>query len=130
MGSEHIAVIAPAVREVLAADDAAELWATFEVRGDADRFIQLTRGSINMAYPSSDDPAGIPERLGLARPGALVLSEWEAGVFATFEVHRELTAEELSRLVDQLFEDVLGCSGADYRSSYSLAVRIESFASG
>lgn len=115
MGADQIAQLVPAIRQVL--DGPAEgrsLCATFEVSGDADKWVQFTGGALNFAYPLDADPALLPARLGIGLTNALVLIEWEARAFATFNLEAQLSVRELARIIDAIFESTLGCAGKDY----------------
>jgi len=60
LGADQIAEIAPAVREVLdAAAQGRELLATFQLGGNATRWVQFTGGALDFAYPSAEDPTSV-----------------------------------------------------------------------
>lgn len=115
MGADQIAQFSPAIREVL--DGPAEgrsLCATFEVSGEPDKWLQFTGEALNFAYQLDTDPALLPARLGVGVTTALVLVEWEARAFATFNLEAHLSVRELARIIDAIFELTLGCGGEDY----------------
>jgi hypothetical protein len=115
VGSDRLAEIVPAIREVIeGVAEGRSLCATLEVNGNPDSWVQVTPGAINIAYPLHEDPSSLPKRLRLGPPGALNLVEWEAGAFATFNIDAPLSIREIARIVDEMFESVLGCKGQNY----------------
>ena len=116
MGDDQIAAIRPAIAQALEASTADDVrCASFEVSGDTARWVQVLPDAINMAYPAVEPPEILP-----AHVHVLSLREWKADEYATFDVAEGVTAMDLARIVDALFQGVLGC-GSDYR----LDVRVE-----
>lgn len=106
MSADQIAEIAPLVREVLQAAGDPNLCATFEVVGNSDAWVQVTAESINVAYPSSEEP--------LLHLGALVSAHPCSGVIA-FEPTKFLTLsfhpdrpQVIARFVDALLSSLFG----------------------
>jgi hypothetical protein len=115
VGADQIAEIHPAVVEVLQAHADGEGWcATFEVTGDPDRWIQVTATELNLAYPHDEAPSALLAARRVAGAEGLRLHEWEAGRFATFGFEAELDSRAVARLVDSLFQAVLGCEDTHY----------------
>jgi hypothetical protein len=108
MSADQIAAIRPAIVE--AAEGAAGMCATFEVEGDAGRWVQFMDNTVNAAYPCSTDPS---ERVKDLPPIAgMKLQEWEPQMFATFEIPPS-DPGAIARWIDGYFTAVLGCP-ADY----------------
>jgi hypothetical protein len=117
MGAKEITTIRPAVEEVYAKP--AEGWcATFEI-ADSEHYVQVVKGTFNVAYPFSDEPADRFAGLASLLPG-MEVTEWEAETFATFS-HDDCPASDIAKAVDQLFQMILG----DGRDTYGLDVTVE-----
>jgi len=115
MGLDQVSAIHPAIREVFEAAAGGEEWcATFELSSDPERWVQITSGSLNMAYPHEEQPDLLLQQVGMTRSTDLVLSVWEPHVYATFKYSRHLSTRDLAHLVDQLFVSVLKCADPDY----------------
>jgi hypothetical protein len=101
VGSDQIAEIAPGVREALAGGPS--FCVTFQVSGDPDRWVQLTGGTINAAYPHFDAP-------GLHLPGSesFSVTDWEPDKYVTGTLALE-DAKLIADWIDRYFAEVLGC---------------------
>jgi hypothetical protein len=115
MGADQIAEIRPPIVEVFDGAAVGEAWcATFTVTGCADRWIQVTRDSINVSYPWDSDPSALLVELPVPPFAELRVTSWEARKFVTFTFGRKVSARDVAKVVDVLFESVLGCAGVDY----------------
>jgi len=104
MSADQIAEIAPVIREVFGAPDEHALCATIEVVGVADAWAQVTADTVNIAYPSSEDPANRLSALVGAHPCSGI-SEWEPMKFATFSFTRD-RPQVIARFVDGLLREL------------------------
>ena len=114
MSAFQVAQIAPTVRRIL--DSPGEGWcATFEVVGVDNAWAQVTKGTLNLAYPFANAPnvADVVAHLPKA-----ALTSWEANTFVTFEFQNG-SAEAIARAIDHLFTKFF------QRSEYSVDSRIE-----
>lgn len=119
--SGAIFVIHPHVREVLvAADRGEDFCAMYELKGDAEVWIQVTSDQINMAYPFDDEPTARIEREEVGGHEKLALALWEPNTFATFDYDPDASSLDVAALVDQLFVRVLRVD----RPRYALATSI------
>jgi len=115
MSANQIAEIRPAIREVI--EGAPETCATLEVAGAPGKWMQVVDRTINAAYPHEDHPQ---QRVStLPWLGALKLTGWEAGKFASFELH-DLDVTALARWIDAYFVGVLACPAGAYHLDVSL----------
>jgi hypothetical protein len=110
MSADQISEIAPAVREALKAP---EFCATFEVAGQADKWVQFHDGMLNAAYPRVEHPSAVLAALGGA------LEEWAPGVSLTVALLGK-DGRTIAKWIDRYFETVLGAS-----EDYSVDVRLE-----
>ncbi len=119
MGERGITAIRAALRDVLAAEttDEGDLCATIVADRDEDRWVQVLGDSLNVAYPSSDDPARRLVPL-LAAKVPVTLETWEAGTYATLRLG-SLELEAVAGAVDAVFTELLGRS-ADYEVTVTL----------
>jgi hypothetical protein len=104
MSSDQIAEIAPGIREALAD---ARYCATFEIAGQAHKWVQFQAGTVNAAYPHSEHPANL-----LTTIGGGALTEWTAGKFLTVNLAFN-DARAVAKWIDGYFERVLA-AGDDY----------------
>ena len=111
MSADQISEIAPAVRETL---EAPEFCATFEVAGQADKWIQFHDGMLNAAYPRVEHPSAV-----LAALGGGALEEWAPGVSLTVAL-LGTDGRTIAKWIDRYFEMVLGAS-----EDYGVDVRLE-----
>jgi hypothetical protein len=114
MSAFQVVQISPTVRKVL--DAPGEGWcATFEVVGVDNAWAQVTKGTLNLAYPFPNAPnvADVVAHL----PGA-ALTSWEANTFVTFAFESG-NADAIARAIDHLFTKFL------QRPEYSVDSRIE-----
>jgi hypothetical protein len=115
MGADQIAELRPPIVEVFAGAAEGESWcATFTVAGHPDRWVQVTRDSINAAYPRATDPSVVIAALPLPAAAALRVISWQAAKFVTFGFSPDASERDVAKVVDVLFESLLGCAGVDY----------------
>jgi hypothetical protein len=114
VGAEQIVELTPPIAEVFEAHAVhVPLCATLTVVDDADRWIQVTRGELNVAYPHARDPAASAAELGLPSWATLSLLDWEENSYATFEFDEHLPAADVARIADTLLIKLAGAP-ADY----------------
>ena len=82
-------------------------------------WIQAMPGTVNMAYPFTEEPFEILHRQGVRSPGDIYLVDWAAGEYATFGFG-DISARDHAFFVDQLFVKVLGCDDATYQPKISI----------
>lgn len=117
MGADQIAAIRPAIVELEEAPAAEDWCATFEVPGTG-LWVQVVLGTLNFSYPYADNPGARLRDLGFAAPG-LEPTGWQPGKYATFS-HAPLPSQDLAKLVDRLFVELLGCDHQSYEIDVSL----------
>lgn len=110
MSADQISEIAPAVREAL---EAPEICATFEVAGQADKWVQFHAGTLNAAYPRVEHPLAVLAAFGGA------LQEWALGVSLAVALPAK-DGRTIAKWIDRYFETVLGAS-----EDYGVDVRLE-----
>lgn len=126
MGANQIAAMEPSLSEVYkgisSPDDLPTSCCTLEAMtlSGSGVWIQVMPGTINMAYPFTEEPLDLLRRQGVRSPSDIYLVEWSAGEYATFGFG-DISARDHAFLVDQLFVKVLGCDDA----SYELKILIE-----
>ena len=76
-------------------------------------WLQVMPGTVNMAYPFTEEPLELLRRRGVRGPAGLYLVEWVAGEYATFGFG-DVSPRDHAFFVDQLFVKVLGCDDASY----------------
>ncbi|MBA3766310.1 MAG: hypothetical protein H0W99_04845 [Acidobacteria bacterium] len=82
-------------------------------------WIQVMPGTINMAYPFTEEPLELLHRQGIRSPSDIYLVEWAAGEYATFGFG-DISPREHAFFVDQLFVKILGCDDASYQLKTSI----------
>ncbi|WP_035648058.1 hypothetical protein [Bradyrhizobium sp. ORS 285] len=113
MGSDQIAEIAPAVREILGGGSG---WiATFEVTGDPTKWVQFEIGCINAAYLSADAPS---QKLGGLPAFALLM--WEPNKYLTGSLDLSDPRSIARWIDDYYFSAVLECAD-DYSIDVGIA---------
>ena len=126
MGANQIAEMEPSLREVYKGisgeDDPPTSCCTLEATtlSGSEVWVQVMPGTVNMAYPSADEPLELLRRQGVRSPPDIYLVEWAAGEYATFGFGN-ISARDHAFFVDQLFVKILGCDDA----SYELRIKIE-----
>jgi len=119
MGSIQIARMEPGVREVYKGvsgpDDPPTSCCTLEATtpSGSEVWVQVMAGTVNMAYPFTEEPLESLRRRGVRSPQDIYLVEWAAGEYATFGF-ADITARDHACFVDQLFVKVLGCDDENY----------------
>ena len=119
MGAHQIAQMEPSVSEVYkgisSLDDPPSVCCTLEAMtlSGAKVWIQVLPGTVNMAYPFTEEPLDLLLRQGIRSPSDIYLVEWAAGEYATFGFG-DISARDHAFFVDQLFVKVLGCDDASY----------------
>ena len=116
MGADQLAAIRPAIAEVYEAptDD----WcATLEIPG-TEHWVQVVRGTLNVAYPYDGEPLERFTRLASLLPD-VQLTDWEAETYATFS-HGECSSADLAKAVDCLFLVLLDDQAAGYEVDVSM----------
>ena len=127
MGANQIAEMEPGLRKVYEGisgpDDPPTSSCTLEATTSSNTtvWIQAMPGTVNMAYPFTDEPLELMRSRGVRFPPDLYLVEWAAGEYATFGFS-DIAARDHATFLDQLFVKVLGCDDA----GYSLKTSIES----
>jgi hypothetical protein len=110
VGADQVAAIRPLIVELAEAPSAspgAEFCARFTVPEQPGAWAEVVAGTVNFAYPFTDDPIARLGRLGLALPG-LGVREWEPGLFATIGFGLSATPREVARFVDGLLAGLHG----------------------
>lgn len=113
MSANQIAEISPGLREAIAGGD--NLCATFVIAGDENRWIQFVGGTVNAAYPHTQDPAPLIMALGDA-----VIESFEPGQYVTVRL-QVVDVYSIARWIDRYFEQVLAAD-----NDYSVDVTLES----
>lgn len=127
MGANQIAKMEPcllAVYEGISSpDDPPTSCCTLDAINFSDTtvWIQAIPGTVNMAYPFTDEPLELMRSRGVRSPPDLYLVEWVAKEYATFGF-TDVSARDHASFIDQLFVKILGCND----ESYSLKTSIES----
>lgn len=93
-------LIEAAVREIDAGGD--DSFGTFEVKEDAERWLQYLPGSINAAYPSAAAPEA---RLATLRFDEVI--EWQPNNFVAVVLNKP--PADMAVWIDRYFREVLGC---------------------
>ena len=125
MGARQIAEMSPGVSEVYkgidSPDDPPTACCTLEARtpSGAEVWIQVMPGTVNMAYPLTEEPLELLGRRGVRGPASLYLVEWAAGEYATFGFD-DIAPRDHATFVDQLFVKVLGCDDESYEVRASI----------
>jgi hypothetical protein len=115
MGADQIAEIVLFVREVYGGGE--NLCATIEVEGNADAWLQVMAGTLNLAYPPQSSPSEHLSDVLALLPKARI-TEWEPGTFVTISfgpVDAQVVARAADRLLARLF------SLGDYSVNGSMA---------
>ena len=80
---------------------------TLESTKDSSRWVQLTRDTVNAAYPEKRAPEAVLEEKGIRLPDRVGLMQWEAGTFATFE-HPGRPPGPIAAFTESYMKRVLG----------------------
>jgi hypothetical protein len=116
MSADPIAEMSPMVREVFEAPSDG-MCATFEIVGNPDAWAQVTKSTINAAYPLDIAPESHLLEILAGLPGSTV-ADWEANTFVTLTF--ELTSpKEVAKAVDRLFRKFFDVG------EYSVDCRVE-----
>jgi len=112
LNADQLAEIWPALREAIAGGE--DSCVTFEVAGEADKWVQFVGHSLNCAYPNTVPPdmSHLPAKL-VAALGEVEIEGWEAGKYVTFAV-KTPEADPLASLIDAIFVVFLGCKPGEY----------------
>ena len=116
MADRQRLAIEPVARDVLGRATAGETICTFTARNAAgeDVWVQLIDGgSLNMLYPFDDDPVKRLAASGVFGTLKPAMIEWEAGNYATFDVHG-IAPGDVAFVIDRLFVRLLKCDDAGY----------------
>lgn len=116
MSADQIAEIAPLVREVLGAPEGQAFCGTIEVDGLDDAWAQITADTINIAYPSAEEPARRLASLVGAHPCAGV-AEWESMKFTTLSYTAD-RPQVIAKFIDGLLRELFGLE--DYSVNTSI----------
>ena len=125
MGAHQIAEMEPSLREVYKGvsrpDDPPTSCCTLEALtlSGSEVWIQVMPGTVNMAYPFTEEPLELLRRRGVRSPQDIYLVEWAAGEYATFGFG-DIPARDHAFFVDQLFVKILGCDDASYKLKTSI----------
>lgn len=125
MGARQIAEMLPGVSEVYkginSPDDPPTACCTLEALtpSGSEVWIQVMPGTVNMAYPLTEEPLELLGRQGIHGPADMYLVEWKAGEYATFGFD-DIAPREHATFVDQLFVKVLGCDDEAYEVKASI----------
>ena len=126
MGADQIVKMGPclgAVYEGISSpDDPPTSCCTLEATTSSNTtvWIQAMPGTVNMAYPFTDEPLELMRSRGVRSPPDLYLVEWVAEEYATFGFN-DVSARDHASFIDQLFVKLLGCDD----QTYSLKTSIE-----
>ena len=106
MGADQTAAIRPALRELLQAvasnePDARSLCATFTVPDHPDAWVQALHGTINAAFPRSDEPLSFVLLAGLPALPDLAVESWRAGQYVTF-THGACAVDAVAEFIDRI----------------------------
>ncbi len=125
MGANQIAEMEPSLSQVYqgisSPDDSPTSCCTLEAMtlSGSEVWIQVMPGTINMAYPFTEEPLELLHRQGIRSPSDIYLVEWAAGEYATFGFG-DISPREHAFFVDQLFVKILGCDDASYQLKTSI----------
>jgi hypothetical protein len=125
MGADQIAEMEPSLSEIyegiLSPDDPPTSCCTLEtmINSGSEVWIQAMPGTVNMAYPFTEDPLELLRRHGVRSPSDLYLIEWKAGEYATFGFG-DISPRDHACFVDQLFVKLLGCDDSGYKVGISI----------
>ena len=125
MGANQIAEMEPSLSEVYkgvsSPDDPPTSCCTLEAMTlvGAEVWIQVMPGTVNMAYPFTEEPFDLLRRQGVRSPSDIYLVEWAAGEYATFGFG-DISPRDHASFVDRLFVKVLGCDDASYQLKTSI----------
>jgi hypothetical protein len=125
MGANQIAEMEPSLSEVYkgisSPDDPPTSCCTLEAMTllGSEVWIQVMPGTVNMAYPFTEEPLDLLRRQGVRSPSDIYLVEWAAGEYATFGFG-DISVRDHASFVDQLFVKVLGCDDASYQLKASI----------
>ncbi|HMF54980.1 MAG TPA: hypothetical protein VK619_01355 [Pyrinomonadaceae bacterium] len=126
MGASQIAEMEPSIGEVYKGisepDDPPTSCCSLEATTlqGSEVWIQAMPGTVNMAYPFTEEPLEMLRKQNVNSPPDIYLVEWSAGEFATFGFG-DISSRDHAFFVDQLFVKILGCDD----SSYKLKILIE-----
>ena len=119
MGANQIAEMEPSLREVYKGisgpDDPPTACCTLEAvnLSGSEVWLQVMPGTVNMAYPFTEEPVELLRSRGVRSPAGFYLVEWAAGEYVTFGFD-DIPPRDHAFFVDQLFVKVLGCDDAGY----------------
>ncbi len=125
MGAKQIAEMEPSLREVYEGvngpDDPPPACCTMETTtlSGSEVWLQVMAGTVNMAYPLTEEPLELLQRQGIRTPAGFYMVEWAAGEYATFGFDN-IPPSEHAAFADQLFVKVLGCDDASYELKFSI----------
>jgi hypothetical protein len=125
MGANQIAEMEPSLSEVYkgisSPDDPPTSCCTLEAMTllGSEVWIQVMPGTVNMAYPFTEEPLDLLRRQGVRSPSDIYLVEWAAGEYATFGFG-DISPRDHATFVDRLFVKVLGCDDASYQLKTSI----------
>ena len=125
MGANQIAEMEASLSEVYkgisSPDDPPTSCCTLEAMTllGSEVWIQVMPGTVNMAYPFTEEPFDLLRRQGVRSPSDIYLVEWAAGEYATFGFG-DISPRDHASFVDQLFVKVLGCDDASYQLKTSI----------
>src|SRR2546423_11492056 len=125
MGANQIAEMEPSLSEVYkgisSPDDPPTSCCTLEAMTlvGAEVWIQVMPGTVNMAYPFTEEPLDLLRRQGVRSPSDIYLVEWATGEYATFGFG-DISPRDHASFVDRLFVKVLGCDDASYQLKTSI----------
>lgn len=125
MGADQIAEMEPSLTQVYqgisSPDDPPTSCCTLEAMtlSGSEVWIQVMPGTVNMAYPFTEEPLELLHRQSVRSPSDIYLVEWAAGEYATFGFG-DISPREHAFFVDQLFVKILGCDDASYQLKTSI----------
>jgi hypothetical protein len=125
VGTRQIAEMLPGVSEVYKGvsgpDDPPTACCTLEATNlsGSEVWIQVMPGTVNMAYPLTEEPLELLGRRGVRGPAGMYLVEWKAGEYATLGFD-DIAPRDHATFVDQLFVKVLGCDDEGYETKASI----------
>lgn len=115
MAADQIAAIRPAIAELEDADrnSEGEFIARFQIPGTDVKWVEVILGTVNFAYPYTDEPLERLLRQGIKPLPKLTLSEWQPELFATFLYESSAPSRDVAKFVDCILGEILG-GGSDY----------------
>ena len=119
MGADQIAATRPALNELLQAAEneepgSGDLCASFTVsEREGDIWVQVLLGTINAAYPRTDEPLAFLQSASIPALPALAVEHWERDSYATF-THEPCSIYSIAQFIDRLLISLHALDPEDY----------------